>query len=133
MAAGNETETLDDLIDLIKGLSTKSHDYNSSAEAMVTATVAVFEFMGRSVGATGFQGDWASLEILRKIKRIKGPFGIVSANNMLYPQYNEVEKVKKWQKEWAGWLKDEAVKSLEDPGLAVLSVTSHWKSLVQNG
>lgn len=116
--------------------SAVTRGYQQSADALWETAEAVFNFVAREVGASGFQAGWAAMQLFGKIQGIEGPWGFVRASDMVYPQTADLAgKVAKWQEEWAGWVSEEAKKKLakEDeyygPLRAHPNVIAHWKEL----
>jgi hypothetical protein len=73
--------------------------YEASANALVTCAVAAFNYACSVVGATGFQASWAELEFIRRSRGFEGPFAILDATRLLYPQYDGEwdEMIKRWR------------------------------------
>lgn len=108
-------KTLEEITAYLDELATMQHDYNTSAEALMCATVATFNCMAGVLGNTGFQAGWAAISAYGEIERIDGPFGIVRGESMLYPQQSSpTEKAAEFEEKWAEWAADEARKKLEE-------------------
>ncbi len=122
-------KTEDELLAYIHEQMDGGHDYNTSAESALAVTVAAFNYAAHVMGLTGFQAGWIGMGVLAEINSIKGPFGIIMAENMLYPQYDEPSKVREWQGKWAQWLGDEARKHLAEREHAHPDVIAHWERL----
>lgn len=128
--------TRDDLITKLDALSEGSYDYNTSAEAALEFTVAAFDHAASVLGLTGFQADYVALSVVGKINGYDGPYGIIKAEDMLYPQYSTPEdKATEFAAEWADWLRDEARKRLAEfeaePVHASPRVVAHWRRLAE--
>ena len=124
-------KTAEELAAQIQAIVGADHDYNTSADAMWKAALLAFNYAAHQVGATGFQAGYSALKFYGEALSIKGPFGIVQANNALYPQYDEVGKVRGWvENDWRPWLVEQAKKHLaEDHGHAAARVVAHWQAL----
>ena len=123
--------TLEDLTAYIQSLVNGTHSYGTCVYAMSMAAVAAFEFVGRQLGVTGFQASCADLDVLRRTRRIDGPFMLVKAQDALYPQYDMVESTEKFLGESKPWLKEQAQKLLESKDHTVERVKQHWKQLAE--
>lgn len=100
--------------------------------AISLASVATFNYIAHVEGITGFQASCADLDIIRRTRRINGPFGIYSMRDMLYPQYDLVARLTEFinSENTQKWLKEEATKLLaEKQEHASPSVVAHWKKL----
>jgi len=114
--------TIGALSDYIESLVQQEHDYG--------AATAAFNYVARRLGVTGFQASCADLDVLRRTRRIKGPFMLVDGNKMLYPQYSIERDVRKAMNEWMPWAADEARKLLaQDNEHTSPKVIKHWKML----
>ncbi len=78
---------LQKLMDYIKDLTDREHDYGTCVYAMSMAAVAAFNHVSSKLGCTGFQASCADLDILRRTRHMENGFSIVNYNNFLYPQY----------------------------------------------
>ena len=122
--------TIAELSDYIESLVQQEHDYGTCVYAMSMAATAAFNYVARRLGVTGFQASCADMDVLRRTRRITGPFMIVDGNKMLYPQYSIERDVREAMNEWAQWAGDEARKLLaQDNGRASPKVIKHWKGL----
>lgn len=124
-------ETLEELNKYITQLKEQEHDYGTAVYAISMAATAAFNYMAASLGATGFQASCADLDILRRTRYIKAPFAIITAEDMLYPQYNIDNKFKELKEGWKPWAKEEAKKLLlsGDTMLVAPKVLEHWLNL----
>lgn len=106
--------------------------YGRAVYAMSMSAVATFNYIASQLGVTGFQASCADLDILSRTRGLVGPFMILDASKLLYPQYNllgdaqkfiDGEGVKKW-------LAETAEKSLaENIEHVAAAVIDHWKYL----
>jgi hypothetical protein len=93
---------------------TKAGGYDGTAEGAIRATLACFNYMASVLGLTGFQAGWCALQLVAEINSIDCPFGIVKAEDLLYPQYEGLEKVRGWFETWRrDWAPAEARKLLD--------------------
>lgn len=123
-------QTVEDLMSVFASLTTRPHDYGTSAYAMSIFAEAAFNLMAHQMGASGFQASCADLDFIRRTRLIDSPFAIITADDMLYPQYNVTEKVAKMLDDWRPWAKEQATTLLQDKTVAHPNVIAHWKSLV---
>lgn len=118
------------LVQYIDSLVEREHDYGTCVYAMSMAAVAAFYYVSHRLGVTGFQASCADLDIIRRTRHLKGPFMIIDADKMLYPQYNIVGEVMKALKEWRPWAKKRAKELLADDGRSAADeVYDRWKRL----
>lgn len=146
-------KSLEELTTYIKDLVEQKHDYGACVYAMSLSAVAAFNYVCHELGTTGFQASCADLDIIRRVRDLKGPFRIVDYSNLLFPQYLNDERVPGWedalkQEHIKKWLKEEAAKKLaafekepvhkfkDDDGIektydaAHPNVVAHWRMLV---
>jgi hypothetical protein len=116
-------KSIDELVDYIKELSEKGHDYGTAVYAMSMASVATYYYMSHVVGASGFQASCADLDF---IKRTRG------FRKLLYPQHlsdDDFPTIEKLLIENGGALKVEAKRLLAEHKTAHPSVIEHWERL----
>lgn len=109
------------------------YTYETYPEAIAEITLAAFNFAAGQLSASGWAASHAELLFMAKSRGIDGPFAVVSARDMLYPQYSDrIPAI--YRKKWLPWAKEEAQKMLDaqDTALypAAASVYKHWKDLV---
>ncbi len=122
-------KTQDELIEYINKLVTQEHDYGTCVYAMSLSAVATFNYVAYKLGVTGFQASCADLDILRHTRSIKGSFILLKGEDLLYPQYNLLQKFQEWKEEQKDWLKKEAQRLLNEKTDAHHEVIAHWKKL----
>lgn len=122
--------TIAELSDYIESLVQQQHDYGTCVYAMSMAATAAFNYVARRLGVTGFQASCADLDVLRRTRRIKGPFMLVDSNEMLYPQDNIERDVREAMNRWLPWAAGEARKLLAARSENTSpNVIKHWKML----
>lgn len=110
-----EINTKEELQEFFEFLREYPHNYNTSCNAATYAMIAAFRYVGYKLGITGAQASFSALAIVGAINHYDGPYGIVRAENMLYPQYElPSEKAKEYEENWAEWASKEAKKKLEE-------------------
>lgn len=120
-------DSLDELQQYINSLVERTHDYGSCAYAMSLASVAAFQYVASKLGTTGFQESCANLDFIRRTRKIEGPFMLVNAEKMLYPQYDIRNDLDKAIEEWKPWAAEAAEKKLATTtGSVADSVRAHW-------
>jgi len=124
-----QIDSLEALMAYIKSKVEGDHDYGTCCYAMSLAATAAFDFVAGKLGVTGFQAGCASLDVLRRIKHLEGPFMIVDGSNALYPQYDLHAKLGEALEKWKPWLKEQAAKKLKESRNAAPGVIEHWKML----
>lgn len=122
-------ETSVQLSAYIAALADRPHDYGTCVYAMSLAAVAAFNYISHKLGVTGFQASCADLDILRRTRHMEGPFMILKAEDLLYPQYDLREKVEEFIDKNRDWCAEEARKKLAEGGTAHPNVRAHWESL----
>jgi hypothetical protein len=125
------SQSLDGLKDLIGSLTNAVHDYGSCVYAMSIAAEAAFNYVANQLGVAGFQASCADLDIIRRTRRIKTSFTIVTPDDYLYPQYayKHGELKKKMEKEAAS-IALERMRTWKDGEFASAKVALHWWELV---
>lgn len=124
-------ETAEELAEFVSSLVNREHDYGTCVYAMSIAAVAAFNFVAHKLGVTGFQASCADLDILRRVRHLKGPFILLDGENLLYPQYDLRARVDEWIKNTiSGWANEEAKKLLaEKESMTAGTVREHWERL----
>jgi hypothetical protein len=123
-------QTQQELNNVIEGLVNGKHTYGTAAYAMSLAAMAAFNYVASTLGASGFQAGAASLDIIQRQRGFKGPFAIVKAADLLWPQLEPVEELTETMKEWQDWLKVEAMRLLNEESEGTHpDVIAHWKKL----
>ena len=117
-----------DLIEYVSSLVEREHDYGTSAYAASLAAVAAFYYVSGKLGLTGFQASCADLDFLRKTRSLDGPFIILKAEDMCYPQYDLREKLDNAMEGWREWVVTKAKENLE--AYPDVSVAPFWKILI---
>jgi hypothetical protein len=121
------------LNEYIASLVKREHDYGTCVYAMSMAAVAAFNYVAGELEVTGFQSGCADMDVIRRTRRMKGPFMVIDGENALYPQYDLREKLNKTLDEWGPWLKEQAAKKLLEPGVVHPAVKAHWEKLAGAG
>lgn len=121
--------SLEELSAYIDGLTAQNHDYGTCVYAMSMAATAAFNYVAHKEGVTGFQASCADMDVLRRTRRLKGPFMLVDLTNHMYPQYDLVDRVHSAIEETSDWYKEEAQRLLDANTEAVPSVIAHWQKL----
>lgn len=122
--------TIGELSDYIESLVQRPHDYGTCVYAMSMAATAAFNYVARQLCVTGFQASCADMDVLRRTRRITGPFMILDGNKMLYPQYSIERDVREAMNSWASWAAEEARTLLAGRNEnASPNVIRHWKKL----
>lgn len=123
-------DTLDELTEYIRSLTEREHDYGTAVYAVSMAAVAAFNHVAHKLGITGFQASCADLDIIRRTRRLRGPFMLIRAEDMLYPQYSIEGKVREALNEWLPWAREQARKKLAEPLVHVHpDVMRRWREL----
>ena len=121
------------LTEYVESLVNRSHEYGTCVYALSLAAAAAFNYVSHKLGVTGFKASCADLDFLRRTRSINGPFILLKADDLLYPQYDLREKLDEAIKEWQPWLKTEAQKRLENDRPAAVLVVAHWQRLANGG
>jgi len=121
-----------ELLSLVSKLLNREHDYGTCVYAVSVASVAMFDYMARKLGITGFQASCAVPDMISRIRGTKHGFRILNYENLLYPQYANSEHFPTYDdliKQNKDWLSKEAKKLLKGGGITSLNVRKHWKWL----
>jgi hypothetical protein len=124
--------SIGELADYIEQQVQRTHDYGTCVYAMSLAATAAFNYVAHRLGVTGFQASCADLDIVRRTRRIDGPFMLIKGQDMLYPQYDLHRRLTEALTEWAPWAAAEAKKQLDStlPEQASPDVVAHWRQLI---
>lgn len=122
-------ETPEQLANYIASVVDRPHDYGTCVYAMSLAAVAAFNYVSSKLGVTGFQASCADMDILRRTRHMDGPFMILKAEDLLYPQYDLRAKVEEFIESTRGWCAEEAKKKIAESGHAHPNVRAHWEEL----
>ena len=122
-------DSVEELAQYVESLVDRNHCYGTCVYAMSLAATAAFNFVVRRLGATGFQASCADLDILRRTRRLDGPFILIKAENDLYPQYDNVADLRAAREKWRPWVIEQAKKKLAESSDAHPDVLAHWRRL----
>ena len=128
-----ECKTLEELKEYIQSLIDLKHDYSSCPQAMVLASTAVFNFIGKELQVTNFQASYAALHILQRTQNIEGPFIVLRAEDLVYPQYDLYRKLNEFIEKNRDWVIEQAkdkLKTSKEENVAE-KVWEHWESLAK--
>jgi hypothetical protein len=118
------------LTEYIRSLVDRDHDYGTCCYALSLAAVAAFQYVCHKLGVTGFQSSCADLDFIRRTRSLKGPFILLKAEDLMYPQYDLFEKLQDAINEWQPWVKEQAAQKLAGhDGMLHPNVLAHWKRL----
>ncbi|GAC1521718.1 MAG: hypothetical protein NVS3B1_06290 [Marmoricola sp.] len=106
--------------------------YSACAEALADAALDAFNLVAKTLGVTGFQASYAELQFLVRSRQIKGPWGIYTMADALYPQYDLFRRLEDMRQsdDTVKWLGDCAEYALAENNLAAPVVIEHWRWLV---
>lgn len=125
-------ESADDLDAYIKSLVEREHDYGTCVYAMSMAAVAAFQYVAKELGATGFQASCADMDVLRRTRRMPGPFLLINGHDALYPQYDLRGRLDEFLRDAKPWLAEQAEKNLAgDIEHVAPRVLDHWQALAR--
>jgi hypothetical protein len=125
-------ETAEELADLTAKLLDRPHDYGSAPAALAKALAAAFNYHACRLGMSGAQAGFAGIELIRRVRRVKGPVFLLDLNDALYPQCDPVGRVREAVEDNRQWLADEAKKLIaESRGERHVhpDVRAHWEHL----
>lgn len=126
--------TVEELSDYVSSIVDRGHDYGTCVYAMSLAATAAFQYVARKLGCTGFQASCADLDVIRRTRRIDGPFLIIKAGDMVYPQYDLRERLERFMEESRPWVAEQARERLrEQSPHAHPKVVAHWRRLAESG
>lgn len=117
-----------ELREYIDGLVNRTHDYGTCVHAASMAAVAAFQYVSSKLEMTGFQASCADLDVIRRTRRITGPFMLLQMESELYRDGVE-KKVAEflYSEENQAWLKEQAKEKVDKlAGYAHPDVISWW-------
>lgn len=125
-------ESEDAMVEYIRGLVDRPHDYGTCVYAMSMAATAAFQYVAKRLGVTGFQASCADMDILRRTRSLE--WGkVLDYSNLLYPQYCDDEHYPPWRSIIEGnrseFAKRARQKLAESGGIAADGVVKHWRWL----
>lgn len=113
-------DTIEEFGAWLEAILSQQLDYNTAGAVMAYATYGAFNFAAHRVGATGFQASISALMAYGSIENIEGPFGVVKAHDMLFPQgQTPTESAAEMEEKWREWAAEEAREKIahyEDEG-----------------
>lgn len=126
--------TEDDLVSYVASLVDRQHDYGTCVYAMSLAACAAFNYVAHKLGITGFQASCADMDFIRRTRRLDGPFGIINAQDMLYPQCDIRGRTQEWISGWSEWAAERASAKLRATSRESVhpDVWAHWERLSRN-
>lgn len=95
---------------------TDGHDYNTSCDALWKAAKLAFDFVAHELRVTGFQAEMAAIHLYGQLVGIDGPYMILRLEKELYPQYDNIEDLRRWiaDEDSREWLRAEARKKIAE-------------------
>lgn len=128
-------KTPKELADYVYSLTNRPHSYGTCVYAMSLAATAAFNHVAHALGVTGFQAGCADMDVIRRTRGFKGPFAIIDANHMLYPQYAMRGDFEKTLEKWKPWAREEAKKLIAEHKDSEFqphpNVLAHWHRLAE--
>jgi hypothetical protein len=128
-------KTVEELAAYIESQVNGKHDYGTCVYAMSLAAEAAFCYVAGQLSVTGMQASCADLDLFRRTRGLKGPFMVVLAEQLLYPQYDQDEEIREARKSWKPWLRERALEKIRqndaDEFKAHPQVLAHWKKLAK--
>lgn len=127
-------KSVEELTTYVDSLICGDHDYGTCVYAMSLAATAAFNLVASKLGVTGFQASCADLDVLRRTRRLEGPFMLIDTADALYPQYDLPGRLAEHLASDATrqWLADRArerLAALTDETPASQRVVAHWQTL----
>lgn len=123
----------EELVEYVRSLVDRPHDYGTCVYAMSMAATAAFYYVSNRLGVTGFQASCADMDILRRTRHLKHGFRIVDYGDLLYPQYwdDELRPIFLAALKENGERYAEAARALleRSNGGAHPNVRAHWEML----
>lgn len=130
--------------------SLETDSYGKCVEAMWRAAYIAHELVARRLHVTGFQHSISSLTVVGRLRGMTGPYTLVDASELLYPQYDPLGRTAAFlaEDDVRTWLADQAAEKLAafeaDPYYETTNedgtterirsvhegVEAHWRSLV---
>lgn len=108
-------DTFEELGAFLDGVKSGATDYGRAGSAMAYAATSAFNTMARQIGASGFQASIAGLMAYGSIAGIRSPFGVVKAEDMMFPHSESpAESAIDMEAGWREWAKEEAQKKIAE-------------------
>lgn len=124
-------KTEEELIDYVRSLVDRPHDYGTCVYAMSMAATATFNYVSGKLGVTGFQASCADMDILRRTRGWE--WGrLLDYTKLLYPQTCDAEHFPSHEQlieENKGELAKRARALLAERERAHSAVVAHWQWL----
>lgn len=132
-AAAPRPKTETELIDVIRELTKREHDYGTSVYAMSFAALAAFNYISSQLRVSGFQASCA-VDFLSRNRQWKSGGTVLNYEDLLYPQllYKFEISAAVLMEENKEILAKRAAEKLADSPNAHPDVIAHWKLLVAN-
>lgn len=113
----------------VSSLVDRGHDYGTCVYAASMAAEAAYNYVLSTLGCTGFQASCADMDFLRRTRGMKHGFMILNGSDVLYPQYDLVQKARDFVDEQKKSLKAEAALLLATKTSAHPAVIARWEEL----
>lgn len=129
---GAHPQTLDEFVAFASGKFDGEYDYNTSAESALDVTIAAFNLAAHNLGLSGFQASWIALTMLGRVNGYDGPYGVLKAEDMVFPQYDVEARAREMVDGWRPWAAEQAAKKLaesEGDDRVHPDVRAHWEAL----
>ena len=130
--------TVEELSQYLKELIEYKHDYNTSGYAITKALLATEMMIAHQLGTSGFQHGYANISYITETRGSKTGCAIINFDDLMYPQYDVISKVKGWideHKKSEYFIKEVKCKIKEDDESgfkAHPNVRDHWEKLVND-
>lgn len=126
--------SIEELSEYIAEKLAGEYDYETHQEAIADITKAAFDLASSKLGASGWTASGAELLFLAKSRRIDGPFALIKAEDMMYPQYwDRIPEM--YLDRWMPWAGKQAKKRLSEhsdgKNSASARVIAHWQWLAE--
>ena len=116
----------------------KNHDYNTSGYSITKSLLATEMLIAHLLGTTGAQHGYANVSYITETRSSKTGCAILNFDDLLYPQYNMLEKVEGWIKDhkkseyFITEVKNRIKEDDEGNFKAHPNVRDHWEKLIND-
>lgn len=130
-------ESVEELSQYLKDLiNFKKHDYNTTGYAITKALLATEMLIAHELGTSGAQHGYAQIAYATESRGSKSGCAIIDFDNLMYPQYDLLDKIKGWIEEHkkSDYFIDIVKQKIKDDDKSDFkahpNVRDHWERLV---
>lgn len=122
-------ESMEALVEFVRTLADREHDYGTAVYAMSLAADAAFNYVAHSLGVTGFQASVAQLDWFARQRDMEFGFRVIDYGDLRWPQSARRLPIKEIDESLANKLSDWALKRMRQDRDAHPEVLRWWDAL----